>query len=59
MRRKREVWAKRERGEQLTEEERAVLTMDPSEARKSKALDRWRQVKTLIIDESACLVLAW
>ncbi|KAI0757345.1 PIF1-like helicase-domain-containing protein [Daedaleopsis nitida] len=53
---RRELWARKNRGESLTEEELEFLHTDPSEACRSKVLDRWRKVKTLIIDESACLL---
>ena len=44
-------WAK---GEQLTDEEMRFMKGELDDSRKSKILDRWRNVKTLIIDESAC-----
>ena len=53
---RKQLWAKKARGEQLTGDEEAFLRTDPQDTAKSKPLDRWKQVKTLIIDESACLV---
>lgn len=47
-----DLWRKRADGKQLTDEELDFLSKKPEETRKSKILDRWRQVKTLIIDES-------
>ena len=44
----------RKEGRELAREDLEFLRMDPSETRKSKALDRWRNCRTLIIDESAC-----
>ena len=53
--RRRELLAKERRGVALTEEEILFLKTDPAETRKSKIIDRWRNVRTLIIDESACV----
>lgn len=51
--RRRELWAKKARGEVLSSEDEEFLATDPSETRESKVLQRWRHCKTLIIDESA------
>ena len=53
---KRKAWnAKRENGKvPLTSEDVEFLLSDPGADRKNAALDRWRNVKTLIIDESKC-----
>ena len=50
---RRDLWEKKRRGIQLTAEEMEFLSKDVDETRKSKILDRWRTVETLIIDESA------
>ena len=53
---KRKAWnAKLENGKvPLTSEDIEFLPSDPGAGRKNAALDRWRDVKTLIIDESKC-----
>lgn len=56
VRRRKELLAKRERGEMLTADEADELSKDPADTAKSKILERWRKVKTLIIDESACVL---
>ena len=50
--RRKELLARERRGEPLTVDEEAFLLSDPGKTRKSAALDRWRRVKTLIVDES-------
>ncbi|KAI0735514.1 PIF1-like helicase-domain-containing protein [Earliella scabrosa] len=52
--RRKQLWARKARGEQLSGEDEAFLKTDPKDTAKSKYLKRWQQVKTLIIDESAC-----
>lgn len=56
VRKRKELWKKKAAGGQLTGEELAFLNTDPSDTVKNRSLDRWRQVKTLIIDESAWVV---
>ncbi|TBU64714.1 hypothetical protein BD310DRAFT_943719 [Dichomitus squalens] len=53
--RRRELAVKESKGIPLTAEEIMFLRTSPEETRKSKIIDRWRNVRTLIIDESACL----
>ena len=53
---RRELNEKLARGERLTGEEMEFLQSDPTATRKSPALERWRKVKTLIIDESECIL---
>ncbi len=49
--RREELQRKHKQGIQLTEDEIAFLNASPEE-RKNKVLDRWRECKTLILDES-------
>ena len=52
--RRRELWAMKRRGEALAQEDEEFLGKDPSETRQNNAMERWKQCKWLIIDESAC-----
>ncbi|KAI1797549.1 PIF1-like helicase-domain-containing protein [Ganoderma leucocontextum] len=49
--RRKELFMKQKNGVQLTVDEIAFLSKDVDSSRKSKILDRWRTVETLIIDE--------
>ncbi|KAI0651483.1 hypothetical protein C8Q79DRAFT_38300 [Trametes meyenii] len=49
------LWARHRRGELLTPEEEQFMRapQPPQEERKSRVLDRWRECRTLIIDEKS------